>query len=155
MTVIRTFKRSESEEQRLLFEWAALMEGRHPDLKLLYAVPNGGKRHIKTAIALKAEGVKPGVPDLCLPVARQGYHGLYIEMKSAKGRTSETQDWWLKELNEQLFLARVCRSFEEARDLILDYLNGKLAMRVKDELNSAIVAKYKPELEKIYHNGKA
>ena len=129
MTVVRTFKRTESEEQGLLFQWAALMEKKHPELKLLYAVPNGGKRHIKTAMALKAEGVKPGVPDLCLPAARNGWHGLYIEMKSAKGRTSEAQEWWLKELNEQFYLAKVCRSFEEARDLILDYLNGKPSPR--------------------------
>ena len=129
MTVIRTFKRSESEEQRMLVEWAALSEKRHPELKLLHAVPNGGKRHIKTAMALKAEGAKPGVPDLCLPVARCGYHGLYVEMKAAKGRTSEAQDWWLKELNEQSYLAKVCRSFEEARDLMLDYLDGKLTPR--------------------------
>ena len=126
MTAVRAAKRTESEEQRLLIEWAALMENRHSELKLLYAVPNGGLRHIRAAMALKAEGVKPGVPDLCLPVARQGYHGLYVEMKAAKGRVSEAQGWWLKELNEQFYLARVCRSFEEARDLILGYLNGKL-----------------------------
>jgi hypothetical protein len=56
-----------------------------------YAVPNGGYRNIYVARKLKAEGVKAGVADLCLPAARRGYHGLYLEMKSEEGVATKEQ----------------------------------------------------------------
>ena len=67
---------SESQEQQALFEWAELSKRCFPELELLFHVPNGGARSKATAGRLKAEGVKPGVPDLCLPVPRGAYHGL-------------------------------------------------------------------------------
>ena len=94
-----------------------------PELGLLYAIPNGGKRAIKTAIALKAQGVKSGVPDMCLPVARGGYHGLYIELKRQKGGVvSETQKSWITALAEQGYKAVVCRGADEAIGTIKEYL---------------------------------
>ena len=133
MTVVRYLKGSlpsgdsESAEQQALVRWAALNENRYPGLEMLYAIPNGGHRHVATAVRLKAEGVKAGVPDLCLPVARCGYHGLYIEMKSEKGKLTQLQKRWIEKLNEQTHLAVVCKGFEEARDVIVDYLQGKLS----------------------------
>ena len=59
---------SESVEQCCLFRWAGYSLGLHPELKLMYHIPNGGKRNITTARRLKAEGVKAGVPDIHLPV---------------------------------------------------------------------------------------
>ena len=92
----------EDAEQRVIFQWAAMETAACPELGLLYAIPNGGKRAIKTAIALKAQGVKSGVPDMCLPVARGGYHGLYIELKRQRGGTvSETQKSWITALAKQ------------------------------------------------------
>jgi len=48
---------SESTEQQALFEWAEFAAKKTPELKLLFAVPNGGKRNITTAARLKKEGV--------------------------------------------------------------------------------------------------
>ena len=66
---------TESVEQQCLFRWAAFQSGRFPELALLYHVPNGGSRKKAEAGRFRAEGVKAGVPDLCLPVARGGFHG--------------------------------------------------------------------------------
>lgn len=113
----------ESEEQKALFEWAALMEGKHPELHLLFAIPNGGLRHKATAGRLKAEGVKSGVPDICLPVARKGFHALYIELKRVKGgRASAEQSTWIEALNEQGYFAEVCHGWDSARRVIEWYL---------------------------------
>jgi hypothetical protein len=81
---------TEHEEQCAVIAWADAMRSRYPELDLLYAIPNGGKRDIAVAVALKAEGVKSGIPDLCLPVARGGYHGLYVEMKKRDHSNDET-----------------------------------------------------------------
>ena len=113
----------EDAEQRIIFQWAAMETAARPELGLLYAIPNGGKRAIKTAIALKAQGVKSGVPDMCLPVARGGYHGLYIELKRQKGGVvSETQKSWITALAEQGYKAVVCRGADEAIGTIKEYL---------------------------------
>jgi hypothetical protein len=116
---------SESVEQICLFRWAAFSEGAHPELALMYHIPNGGKRDMTTAKRLKAEGVKSGVPDINLPVSRSGYHGLYIELKKQKGNnTTDNQDYWLDELNKQGYFTAVCRGWEEASKVIIRYLEG-------------------------------
>ena len=69
--------------------WAHTSVSKYPKLALLYAVPNGGDRHPAVAAKLKAEGVKAGQPDLCLPVACRGFHSLYIETKVPKTPVSE------------------------------------------------------------------
>ena len=76
---------TEAQEQTTLFQWAAMMSGKWPQLRLCHAIPNGGSRNPIEARHLKEQGVKAGIPDLFLPCARGGFHGLYIEMKRRKG----------------------------------------------------------------------
>lgn len=112
----------EHREQVALFRWAALHSGRYPELALLFAIPNGGKRDAVTATRLKAEGVKAGVPDICLPVARQGWHGLFVELKWGYNDTTDMQNAWLADLSDQGYLAVVCHGWQEASEVIRDYL---------------------------------
>jgi len=128
-------KNIESQEQQALMQWAKLQEGKYPELQLLHAIPNGGKRNVVTATILKKEGVKSGVPDLFLPVARTNYvsyeysevyHGLYIEMKAPKGVVSQNQLWWISKLREQGYKVAVCYGFEQAKRVIEEYLGKKL-----------------------------
>lgn len=116
----------EHHEQVALFKWARLQEKRTLDLRLLFAIPNGGKRNKATAGKLKAEGVKAGVPDICLPVARGRFHGLYIELKAPGGKASDSQSSWLKALAAQGYCAHVCVGWESAKNVIVAYLEGRL-----------------------------
>ena len=113
---------NESQEQINLFRWANLQSCKIPELKLLFHIPNGGKRNIVTARRLKAEGVKAGVPDLFLPVPRGGYHGLFVEMKAGKNKTTEKQDVWITDLRQQGYKVVVCYGCEEAMTEIKEYL---------------------------------
>jgi len=89
-----------------------------------YSVPNGGKRHIKTAVDLKKEGASSGVADLVLPIPRGGYPGLYIEMKKVKdGTTSKAQKAWGVALRKMGYHWEVCKGHQQAIDSITDYLN--------------------------------
>jgi hypothetical protein len=112
----------EHDEQKSLFQWVKYMTGKYPELDSLYAIPNGGKRDIITAARLKAEGVRPGVPDMCLPVARHGYHGLYIEMKIKGGRLSDNQKDWISKLTAQGYMVKVCYGWQEASIEIHKYI---------------------------------
>ena len=100
---------------------------RYPELELLHAIPNGGRRDPIEAKHLKEQGVKAGVPDMFLPVAKSGYHGLYIEMKRRYGGVvSEDQKRWLGKLRIQRYKVEVCKGYMEAADLIEAYLEGRL-----------------------------
>jgi len=114
---------TESEEQIALFEWAKFNKYKYPELKAMYHIPNGGNRNIVTAKRLKAEGVKSGVPDICLPVPKSNYHGLYIELKRIKGgKVSGNQIEWLKMLNANGYYATTCYGWLEAAKIISNYL---------------------------------
>lgn len=117
---------SEHDEQCALFEWAALNTGQHPELEMLFAVPNGGYRPMITAAQLKAEGVRAGVPDVCLPVARGRFHSLWIEMKRKPNRTSDAQREWLDNLRHYGHCAVVCWSADEAINTIMGYLEQEV-----------------------------
>lgn len=112
----------EGEEQEALFRWAAYMKGLYPEIELLYHIPNGGSRNPAEAANLKRQGVKAGVPDLCLPVARGRYHGLYIELKVGRNKPSDKQKKWLLALNAQGYAAAVCYGWESAAETIKKYL---------------------------------
>lgn len=113
---------SEHIEAVLLMRWVRGQEQTHPELEFFAHWPNGGKRGRKTATDLKKEGVRPGPPDYWFPVARGGYVGLAIELKTATGRASREQAEWLRHLRAQGWRAEVARGWEQARDLIVDYL---------------------------------
>ncbi|MCM1256494.1 MAG: VRR-NUC domain-containing protein [Roseburia sp.] len=124
---------TESGAQDMLFTWAMWQQGARPELELLHHIPNGGKRDARTGRALKRQGVKAGVPDLCLPVARGGFHGLYIELKVGNNTTSPRQKEWISNLGQQGYCARVCRGWEEAKETIEGYLDGKIQRKEEEE----------------------
>ena len=119
---------SEHSMQRSVIAWANLMAVRKPPLRWLYANANGGDRGggirgIVAAGKMNAEGVKRGVPDLFLPVPRGRYHGLYLEMKSERGKLSSEQKEWLAYLGESGYRTCVAFSVLEATSCILEYLD--------------------------------
>ena len=119
---------SEAAEQECLFIWANFHVGKYPELTMLHHIPNGGKRDARTGARMKRQGVKPGIPDLCLPVARGEHHGLYIELKrQAKGAApTRNQNSMILKLREQGYYAVVCSGWIAARDVLVAYLEGRL-----------------------------
>lgn len=115
---------TESEEQQALFNWIRLSVGKYPELKSAYHIANEGKRTVANGAKLKREGLSPGVPDICVPVAKGKYHALYIELKRKKGgRISPQQEEFIGKLNSQGNLAVICFGWDEARKIIEWYFN--------------------------------
>jgi hypothetical protein len=111
----------EHDEQAEFVSWCY----RQPinQLHLLFSVPNGGRRTIGVAKKMKMEGQKAGVPDLFLPVARAGYHGLFIEMKRRRGGSlSIEQKELITLLGDQGYCCVVCCGYHEAIRSTISYL---------------------------------
>lgn len=117
---LANMKRSETTEQIGLINWARANEEYVPELRLLHHIPNEGIR--TNGPVLKAAGMKAGIPDLSLPVPRRGFHGLYIEMKFGKGKTTKAQEEFMALLREQGYKTAVAYGAEQAREVIRHYL---------------------------------
>ena len=116
--------RAEEAEQAALVVWSHKPAVRAvlPALRWLHHSPNGRQRSSFTGAQMKALGVKPGFPDLVLPVQRGTHAGLVIEMKSEKGVLSQSQKEWLEHFVEQGWAVFVVREAEHARGLLCGYL---------------------------------
>ena len=113
---------NESTLQRACVTWFRLAHRRYSGV--FFSVPNGGARSAVTGAILKAEGVLAGVADLLLLVPSREYHGLCIEMKTAKGRQSTTQKQWERAVTLQGYKYIVCRSFADFVEQINGYLKS-------------------------------
>lgn len=90
---------------------------------LIFSIPNGGKRGKLTAYVMKLEGALAGVPDLCVAVAKGGYHGLYLELKDGnKGKASDAQKLVIKELERQGYKVCVVRSIDQFMEVVNEYM---------------------------------
>ena len=115
---------SEDVEQARLIDWCRMY--RLPDGRRLsatiFAIPNGGKRNPREAAKLKRTGVRPGVSDLFLPVPRNGFAGLFIEMKKIGGKESATQRDFRTQMDFNGYSAKVCYGWADAASTICEYL---------------------------------
>lgn len=118
---LKSGKLSEADEQTLIFQWAAYI----PELRWMYAVPNGGKRGAREAANLKRQGTKAGVSDIALPLPKGKYHGLFLELKVGKNKPSELQKEFISYVKENGYAAYVCYGHKEALKIINDYLKLK------------------------------
>lgn len=124
---------TEEQEQEALFRWIAFQSVKYPELKLMIHIPNEGKRSKAEGARLKRIGLRPGVPDLILPIPKNGKGGLFIELKRQKGgRVSENQKKWIEELERNGNVASVCYGWLEAAVLIARYIG--MDSRVISEL---------------------
>lgn len=121
----KVWKKPDDEEHRIQCECVRAFRYKYPKLRHnLFAVPNGSRRDKITGARLKAEGVLAGVADLILLVPNARYHALLIEMKTPKGRQSESQRAWQRAVaGNDDYLYVVCRSLEEFMKKIEEYLN--------------------------------
>lgn len=102
--------------------WGYYANTKKIDERLLFAIPNGGFRSWVTGKKLKAEGVRPGIPDYFLAIPLHGYHGLFLELKIEKGKLAETQKTMISILGNNQYFCAVAYGTEMAMDLIRKYV---------------------------------
>jgi hypothetical protein len=110
---------TEAQEQEALFQRAQY----HPVTRdLLYAIPNDGIRTVAQGARFKRRGLRPGMPDVCLPYPAGGFSALYIELKTQKGKPTKSQLQCLDNLRKAGNAAYIAHGWVEAWEIITDYL---------------------------------
>ena len=126
-------KHIESAYQTQVVEWSRWAykanPARYPHLEMLHCSLNGVKLSGTQAKIAKGQGMLSGVPDLFLPVPKNGYHGLFIEMKSEKGRLTDNQHWFLTNAESVGYKTAVCYSAKEAISAIEAYYSQETIKR--------------------------
>lgn len=110
---------SEDAEQEAVVEYCDLLH-----IPIVH-IPNEGKRSLSYAARMKRMGLRSGFPDLLVPLARGGYHGLFIEMKYGKNKTTKEQKEWLERLSAEGYACAVCYNAAEAIKTIESYNRRK------------------------------
>lgn len=114
---------SEHQIQAAVIQWWAAA---HKSFNLpkfsLFAIPNGGARDTITGARLKAEGVRPGSPDLMLAVRRDPCAGLFIEMKIHPNKLTDNQQKFQNYLIDAGYSACSCWTAEDAIQMISCYI---------------------------------
>jgi len=114
------------EESRLQIQCVNWFRATYPELTI-FAIPNAAKRGIALATIMKREGMLAGVADLFVLCPRYfvvggQIHGLFIEMKTAEGKQSDTQKTFQIECEKQKYRYRLCRTYDEFKLIIYNYL---------------------------------
>ena len=92
-------------------EWVRLQ----PQLRgLVLHIPNEGRRSERYGKLLKDMGMRAGVSDLFIAMARRNYNGAWIELKSANGKVSPEQASFQLDMDRQNYFTSVCWSIEDA-----------------------------------------
>lgn len=111
-------------QQKYFMDWCKL---RKLD-KYVVVSANGGVRHKKTAVELKLSGVRAGIPDIFIMIPKNGYHGLFIEMKrERKYKSKATQDQlaFLQLAQSMGYAATIAYGWQEAAKITMQYLDIK------------------------------
>lgn len=121
----------ERHEQESYFSWLNFIRYKGDRVQdFAYAIPNGSrlsapsksKRAFQGSLLVK-QGVKSGVPDVCLAIPVAPFHGLYLEFKRiGVGDAQPHQLEWHARLRRQGYAVFVVHGFEAAKLITLGYL---------------------------------
>ena len=108
----------ERKETRKIYNWCLKYFEKYPVLRLMFHPANEKARFLGPEDFIVA-----GVPDLWLPCARKGFHGLVIELKAQKGKATQEQVAYIEALERQGYWATVAVGALEAIALLRFYLD--------------------------------
>jgi len=121
----RSGVRSKEFELSKLLSWVQVLDVEIPELRMMRRMSFSGNIQQQAFSKQSTIGLSAGVPDLNLPTARAGFHGLYLEMKVGRNKPSEAQIEWINDLENAGYACYVCYGWMAAARVIKDYLEGR------------------------------
>lgn len=121
--VSRTKKNYLSGESGIQVAVISYLKAQYPHV--IYCASAGGVRtSFKQAVKMKMNGYVKGFPDLQICEPMNGYHGLFLEIKTEIGIASKEQKEWVKQLNERGYVATICKGFDQCKEAIDNYFSN-------------------------------
>lgn len=109
---------SEKETHLRVMEWVRL----HPSISpYVIHIPNESPRHPRYGALLKRMGMRKGVADLFIALPLNGYGGAWIELKTLKGKTTASQNCFLRDMKKAGYFVAVTRGIDETIETIKEY----------------------------------
>ncbi len=108
--LLKSGELSEEEIHKTIMRWVRLQPA---IARYVLHFPNEGRRSPRYGKLLKDLGMRPGVSDLFIPLARKGYIGAWIELKTPKGIVTALQKEFLMDMEQQGHYTAICRSIED------------------------------------------
>lgn len=119
------YRVSEHDSQVAFISYCRQMARIDPRYGLIWANTNAGKRSVGALKYYIAEGLESGVPDITVACPSGVFPGMFIEMKTEKGKPTDKQKQWLSKLHGAGYRVVICRSTAEAiRELTFYFENG-------------------------------
>lgn len=115
----------EHDIQVAYFDMVAWGSCRDDRLNAIFAIPNAGMRSAGALMYYLAEGLKSGLPDICIPVAVEPYNGAWIEFKQAGKKQTKKQVEWFERLQKLGHKCSVHYDAAEAYEWTRDYLGER------------------------------
>ncbi len=122
--------------QKAFFDWWRVYMPNEDLQQMMFAIPNGGARNVVTGKKLKAEGVRRGIPDVFLAIARLGYHGLFIEFKAGKNKPSKEQAQFIETATKNGYLCVVCYDWVKAKEMVEAYMHSTEKEQIEKVVNN-------------------
>lgn len=106
-------------EQCKLFDWIRTK----PELeRAAFHIANERQCSVQRGRILKRMGVRPGVSDIFIGIARGKYHGLFIELKYGSNKPTALQERFMLDMSAQGYYCVWVQGFEAAKMVIENYL---------------------------------
>ena len=112
----------EDAELTAFFDFIRIKEASDPRLSVVFHVANERRVSPQAGRRLKKKGVKPGVPDVFVPIPSRNYHGMFIEFKIKPNKLTDIQINFGQQLVRHGYLVCVAYSSTEAIKILEDYL---------------------------------
>jgi len=90
--------------------------------KVAHHIPNEGKRSVIEGALLKQQGLKKGTPDICIPIANESHHSLYLEVKIKPNKPTKEQKEMISLLEAEGNRCEVCYTLDELIGVTTDYM---------------------------------
>lgn len=124
---------SRHEEDELQIACVTWFKLQYPK-EIIHHSPNGGKRATKVnkngvkyspeAVRFKKMGTHKGFPDIFIATPNKYYHGLFIEMKSSKGKADENQLATHAHLFSKGYCVLLVNNFEDFNLWVTEYMKN-------------------------------
>jgi hypothetical protein len=115
-------QQNESKLQANIVRWFSLAYPKYE--RMLFAIENKRRATPIQGARLKQQGIKAGVPDLCLALPTQNSGALYIELKFGKNKQTAEQKEFEIACNKFGNCYELIYTFDDAVRLITSYINS-------------------------------